>query len=111
MDIGNTIRELRLAKNLSQQKVADSLNVDRRTYAAWERGTKEMRIGFIPRLASFFEVEISYLFGRETKNSAKQSFEESPNSTIILILTDQKVADQIVDFIRKSNEGQCDLPL
>jgi len=34
MAIGNNIRKLRLQKNLSQQVVADTLNIDRRTYAA-----------------------------------------------------------------------------
>ncbi|GHT67712.1 hypothetical protein AGMMS50239_31380 [Bacteroidia bacterium] len=32
--IGNKIRKLRIAKNISQQVVADNLNIDRRTYAA-----------------------------------------------------------------------------
>ena len=53
MAIGNTIRKLRVAKNLSQQFVADNLNIDRRTYAAWEMGTQDIKSSFIPRLADF----------------------------------------------------------
>ena len=54
MAIGNTIRKLRIAKNLSQQAVADNLNVDRRTYAAWEMGSQDIKSAFIPQLADFF---------------------------------------------------------
>lgn len=53
MTIGNNIRKLRIAKNLTQQNVADSLNIDRRTYAAWEQGIQDVKSSFIPRLAEF----------------------------------------------------------
>ncbi|GHT72885.1 hypothetical protein AGMMS50262_02900 [Bacteroidia bacterium] len=49
-------------KNVSQQAVADNLNIDRRTYAAWEAGAQDIKSGFIPQLADFFGVEITELF-------------------------------------------------
>ena len=62
MAIGDTIRKLRSAKNLSKQYVADSLNVDRRTYAAWENGEQSIKSNYIPQLAKFFGVEIGDLY-------------------------------------------------
>ena len=100
MAIGNTIRKLRLAKNLSQQIVADNLNIDRRTYAAWETGTQDIKSSFIPRLAEFFGVEIADLFSNETNINIKQSFKDSTINTAILILTDKDAVNRILDAVR-----------
>jgi len=100
MAIGNTIRKLRLAKNLSQQIVADNLNIDRRTYAAWEMGTQDIKSNFIPQLADFFGVEIADLFSSETNINIKQSFKDSTINTAILILTDKEAVNRVLDAIR-----------
>ena len=104
MVIGNTIRKLRLAKNLSQQIVADNLNIDRRTYAAWEMGTQDIKSGFIPRLADFFGVEIADLFSNETSINIKQSFKDSTINTTILILTDKDAVNRILDAVRMGDD-------
>jgi len=103
MAIGNTLRKLRLAKNLSQQIVADTLNVDRRTYAAWEMGTQDIKSSFIPKLADFFGVEISDLFSNETHINIKQSFKDSTINTAILILTDKEAVNRILDAIKSQD--------
>ena len=103
MAIGNTIRKLRLGKNLSQQFVADNLNIDRRTYAAWETGSQDIKSSFIPRLAEFFGVEISDLFSSETNINIKQSFKESTINTAILILTDKDAINRVLDAIKMEN--------
>jgi len=102
MAIGNTIRKLRIAKNLSQQVVADNLNVDRRTYAAWEMGTQDIKSSFVPKLAEFFGVEISDLFSNETNINIKQSFKDNNSSinTAILILTDKEAVNRVLDAMR-----------
>jgi len=100
MAIGNTIRKLRLAKHLSQQIVADNLNIDRRTYAAWEMGSQDIKSSFIPRLAEFFGVEIADLFSNETSIKIKQSFKDSTVNTAILILTDKDAINRILDAVR-----------
>ena len=103
MAIGNTIRKLRIAKNLSQQIVADNLNIDRRTYAAWETGTQDIKSSFIPRLAEFFGVEIADLFNSETSINIKQSFKDSTINTAILILTDKEAINRILDVVKLDN--------
>jgi len=99
MDVGNTIRKLRTAKGLSQQFVADTLNVDKRTYAAWEMGTQDIKSSYIPQLAEFFGVEIADLFKSETSINIKQSFKDSTINTAILILTDREAISRVLDAI------------
>jgi len=98
MAVGDTIRKLRLAKNLSQQVVADSLNIDRRTYAAWEMGTQDIKSGNIIRLAEYFGVEIGDLYKEGT--NIKQLFKDSTINTAILILTDKEAVNRVLDAIR-----------
>ena len=108
MSIGNNIRKLRIAKNLSQQTVADNLNVDRRTYAAWEADTQDIKSSFIPRLAEFFDVDIADLYSGETNINIKQIFKDSSINTIntaILILTDKESINKVLDAL-KMNDGK-----
>jgi transcriptional regulator with XRE-family HTH domain len=100
MAIGNTIRKLRVAKNLSQQIVADKLNIDRRTYAAWEQGTQDIKSAFIPHLAEFFGVDIADLFDNDKGIQISQTFEKSTINTAILILTDKASIDKVLDAIK-----------
>ena len=100
MAVGDTIRKLRISKNLSQQVVADSLNIDRRTYAAWEMGTQDIKSSHIPRLAAYFGVEIGDLYKEGTNINIKQSFKDSTINTAILILTDKEAINRVLDAIR-----------
>ena len=106
MAIGNTIRKLRIAKKLSQQNVADHLNIERRTYAEWETGHHSIKSNFIPRLAEFFGVEIADLYNDETMNiNINQSFKESTVNTAILILTDKEAVNRVLEAL-KSNDSK-----
>ena len=100
MEIGNIIRKLRTEKKLSQQYVADTLNIDRRTYAAWEQGGQEIKSSYIPQLAEFFGVEIADLFKSETSINIKQSFKDSTVNTAILILTDREAVNRVLEAIK-----------
>ncbi|GHT32055.1 hypothetical protein FACS189434_02990 [Bacteroidia bacterium] len=110
MAIGNNIRKLRIQKNISQQVVADTLNIDRRTYAAWEQGTQDIKSGFIPRLAEFFDVDIADLFSNDTSINIYQSFKESFKentggiNTAILILTDKSAVDRVLDALKQEKQ-------
>ena len=108
MSIGNNIRKLRIAKNLSQQTVADNLNVDRRTYAAWEADSQDIKSSFIPRLAEFFDVDIADLYSGETNINIKQTFKENTsnniNNTAILILTDKESINRMLDALKLGSD-------
>ena len=56
------LRELRLARNLSQNDIAKALGIDRTTYVKYEHGGSIKRN--LPKLADFFHVSTDYLLGR-----------------------------------------------
>ncbi|MGL5149652.1 MAG: helix-turn-helix domain-containing protein [Clostridium sp.] len=57
------LKSLRELKKLTQEEIADKLNVSRTTYANWETGRAEPGLEMIISLANVFGVSIDYLCG------------------------------------------------
>lgn len=62
MTIGEKIKELRKAKNISQESLAKVLGVTFQAVSKWETNTTAPDVGIIPSIASFFGVSIDELF-------------------------------------------------
>ena len=59
-----TVRRLRKERGLTQQQVADHLQIDRSTYAYYESGRSRFNIDVLVGLADFYEVSLDFLAGR-----------------------------------------------
>ena len=57
------LKELRLYKGLTQQKVADSLGCNQSAVGKYERGELEPNIETLIKLARLFDVTVDYLTG------------------------------------------------
>lgn len=55
------IRDLREDKDWTQQKIADMLFINRRTYAAYENGINSMTPETLIKLAKIHKVSVDYL--------------------------------------------------
>lgn len=60
--IYNTIQELRLSRNITQQDLANGVNVTRATIIALEKGNYNPSLELAFRLATFFKININKLF-------------------------------------------------
>lgn len=58
------LKELRLAKGLTQSEVAKVIGYSSLSYARYEKGEREPDIGTLCKLADYFEVSVDYLLGR-----------------------------------------------
>ena len=65
--IGKNLRELRQARNLKQEDVADALGVPPPTYSSWERGRTQPDVDTILQLARFFDASVERLFRIESR--------------------------------------------
>lgn len=65
--IGQTIRDLRKQRKISQTKLAKILHVSQQTVTAWETGKAEPSSSAISSLADYFNVTTDYLLGRPEK--------------------------------------------
>ena len=62
MELGNKIKMLRLKAGLTQEKLADELNVSFQTVSKWENNVCAPDISMLPKLSVFFGVTIDELF-------------------------------------------------
>lgn len=63
MKYNERIREIREDNSLTQQKIADLLNIGQRTYADYESGKTRIPIDNIMILAKFYNVSMDYITG------------------------------------------------
>jgi len=66
----NRLKELRQAKKLTQQELADYMQITRRGYQKWESGESQIRPSKAKKLADFFGVSISVLLGYRSENDS-----------------------------------------
>lgn len=60
---GDRLRSLREAKGLTQQKVADDLNIKRENLSNYERSKREPDYEMLKKLADYYGVSRSYILG------------------------------------------------
>ena len=94
-ECGKRIKQLRKEMNLSQDQLAEKLNVSQNTIAKIECGLRRPSIDFTIELAEFFETSIQYLvLGVPAENmDKKREIEEA----IELI-------DQMVELLQNKKE-------
>jgi DNA-binding XRE family transcriptional regulator len=105
MSVADNLRTIRNKNNVSQQDVADFLEIDRKTYVSWEAGTVDIKSSYIPKLAKFLHVEINDLF-RERSSSIviNQHNTDNKNNSIngiVFLLTDKEAVDQLAEVIKE----------
>lgn len=61
---GLIIRELRLEKGVSQEKLALETDIDRSYISDIEKGNRKVSIVIIEKLAKYFDISISKLFAQ-----------------------------------------------
>jgi len=104
MDIADNLKKFRNKSNISQQEVADTLGIDRKTYISWESGVSDVKSQYIPELAKLFNIEIGELFREKSSeiiiNQHNTDNKDGSVNGIILLLTDKEVVDQLVDVLK-----------
>lgn len=67
------IRELRKEKGITQEQLADAVNVKKYTIGDWERNRTEPNITTLVAMADYFEVSTDYLLGRSDDTGLVQA--------------------------------------
>ncbi|HWR06587.1 helix-turn-helix transcriptional regulator [Sporomusa sp.] len=68
MNLSSRLKELRQKHNVSQQELADLLDVTTRAWRFYESGEREPNIARLISLADYFNVSLDYLVGRSDKD-------------------------------------------
>ncbi len=59
------LRQMRMNRNLTQQNMADNINVALRTYQCYETGTRNPSLDLLVQIADILTVPTDYLLGRD----------------------------------------------
>ena len=79
--LGIDLKVLRVLKHVSQEKMAEDLNVSRSKVSSWETGRREMSLYDAVTISDYFDVSMDNLFNKKPLNSeqilqiAKRYFE------------------------------------
>jgi len=63
MTLNENIKQLRLARNLSQVDLAKALGVTKQSVSNWENNNIQPSIDMLIRISSFFSVSTDYILG------------------------------------------------
>ena len=69
--LAENLRKYRIAKNLTQEDVAELLHITPQSVSKWERGETAPDIAFLPALANIYETSIDLLMGMDTIRAAE----------------------------------------
>lgn len=96
MNIGNKIRELRKSRGLTQEQLAESINISFQAISKWENNLALPDITMMPILASFFGVSMDEIFDFHLKDVEKE-VEEIVDKAYKYRETDYKKGRQIIE--------------
>ncbi len=115
------LKELRNEEGITQQTIADILNVQRATYAGWETGKDIMPLRQLNKVANNYKISLDYLTGL-SNNSEKMKSKIGDTIDINLVstnlkkyrkekqLTQKEIADALQTTqsnIHKYETGKC----
>lgn len=96
------LKKIREEKNLTQQALADMLNIQRPTYSRYENGDREPDFDTILKMSEILEVSTDYLLGK-TDNPASLDEQLSKEEFALYgeahDLTDEE-KQKVLDFIK-----------
>ena len=65
MEIGTKLKELRLSEQLTQQQLADKLQISRVNYTRYERNSVRPDYETLIKLADFYDIPLDEIFDRK----------------------------------------------
>lgn len=67
--LGIDLKVQRILKGVSQEKMADDLNISRSNVSSWETGRREMSLYDAVIISDYFDVSMDNLFNKKALNS------------------------------------------
>lgn len=93
---GNMIKEMRERKNITQDELAEALNITRQAISRYENGDRGINQNLLFKMADYFNVTINDFFPSTKKN--EQDIETKIEYTEYM----QKISDNFVETLFNS---------
>jgi transcriptional regulator with XRE-family HTH domain len=104
--LGTKLRKFRTVAKLSQQEIADKLNIRQATYSNWEKGTTNPSLEHIIKLSEVLNVPIQEFLSNNIYIQSQDNKDNSTNSLYIGINenTLKQVLEPIYLLIQQNKE-------
>lgn len=107
MTIGEQIQRIRIQKGLTQERLAEMLDISRQSVSKWEMGQSVPDVDKIVRMSELFDVSTDVLLLRDPG-----SMQENPNplhlGSVYLVVKDfEKSVEFYEKFLGVQAEGRC----
>lgn len=97
MKIGSFLKELRKEKGITQEELAEKMNVARRTVSRWETGNNLPDLDILVELSDFYGVELRELLdGERTEKKMDKELEETVLKVAEYSSEEKKTSTRIV---------------
>ena len=95
MYLSENLKRFRIAKNLTQEDIAEFLHITPQSVSKWERGESYPDITFLPALANILETSIDELIGMDTIRSEQTRYNIHKTATEFQQSGDYKSAETV----------------
>lgn len=93
MEIGDYLIKARKTKGLSQEEVANKLNVSRQSVSLWETNQTYPTIENLMSLSKLYDVSVSYLMGQEDIDSIDALAKEKKHQELLIKQQQEREAE------------------
>lgn len=103
MMLGETLAKLRLNLNLSQNVVAEKVNMSAVTYNRYEKNQRSPDNATLVLLADFYDVSVDFLLGRSNEIQSTQAIYMTDFEKKLLSATEnftKKEQEKIIEYIQ-----------
>ena len=98
------IRDLRKERGMTQEKLAEELNISRSKVSSWETNKRDMSVTEAIKLADIYKVSLDNLF--ETNNINEKEYLEISNKFLKNKEISLKEKARIIELIKSSLKNQ-----
>ena len=106
LSIGSNIRQLRLQKNITQEQLAEAMQVTCAAVSKWERGESYPDITLLQPLAYYFNITLDELMGYQAAK-IEQEIETILSDYASLYYTDSAAAKKLITHARQNYPQDC----
>lgn len=101
--IGQRLKALRIEAHLTQEKIAQILNVSREAYSLYETNKRQMNYETICTIADFYDVSTDYLLGNSKSRKAYDLCADEINLLNLYRNSDERGQKIILEVARISH--------
>lgn len=93
MELKHQLKTLRLQHKLTQQQLADKLNINRTSISKYENGIQVPEIDVLKSIAEFFSVSVDFLLGNSSVVKIDSDITKSKKESFTPIITEKDEKD------------------